>query len=212
MRLVLAAGLALFALSAQATVLDFAGDVCSANDDGSGSFVGCGNFVRINQAYGDSADVDVTFQASPGSPDSMYFWSDSYSGLTSVAFGDSGTGVPTILIVPTVGNTVTLAGFDIGSWPNTTRDSQVTVLDLATGSALVNTGTIAIPGDAPTSFSINATSSAGFSIAFGPEGYNVGIDNIAFTTAPIPEPGTWALMALGLAGVAAAARRRRPQA
>jgi hypothetical protein len=28
-------------------------------------------------------------------------------------------------------------------------------------------------------------------------------------TAPIPEPGTWALMGLGLAGVAAAARRRR---
>jgi hypothetical protein len=34
----------------------------------------------------------------------------------------------------------------------------------------------------------------------------VAVDNISFQ--PIPEPGTWALMALGLAGVAAAARRR----
>jgi hypothetical protein len=30
-----------------------------------------------------------------------------------------------------------------------------------------------------------------------------------FQLAPVPEPGTWALMALGLAGVAGLAKRRR---
>jgi hypothetical protein len=35
----------------------------------------------------------------------------------------------------------------------------------------------------------------------------VAVDNISFQ--PVPEPGTWALMALGLAGVAGIARRRR---
>ena len=73
----------------------------------------------------------------------------------------------------------------------------------------MDTGAITILGATPTSFSINATSSAGFSIAFGPEGYNVGIDNIAFTTAAVPEPTTVALLLAGLAAVGATVRARR---
>jgi hypothetical protein len=38
---------------------------------------------------------------------------------------------------------------------------------------------------------------------------NFGGGEIRAWITPVPEPGTWALMALGLAGVAAAARRRR---
>jgi hypothetical protein len=208
MRKLIAAASMWAALSAQATVLDFAGDICSATADGSGSFTACVNGSRINQAYGDSANIDVIYQASPGSANSMFFWADAYSGLVAVAYGDSNN-TPTILIVPTAGNMVTLAGFDIGAWPNTTRNSQVTVIDLASGTALVNTGAIAIPGNVPTNFSINASSGAGFLINFGPDGFDVGIDNIAFTTSVVPEPGSWALMALGLAGVAAVARRRQ---
>jgi hypothetical protein len=37
----------------------------------------CGNGGFINQAYGDLAGANVTYQASPGSPTSMYFWADS---------------------------------------------------------------------------------------------------------------------------------------
>jgi PEP-CTERM motif len=36
----------------------------------------------------------------------------------------------------------------------------------------------------------------------------VAVDNISFQQVPIPEPGTWALMALGLVAVAGATRRR----
>jgi len=138
MRHFAAASLAFLAMGAQATVLDFSGSICSASADGSGSFEACANFSRINQGYGDSAGADVTYQSSPGSPNSMYYWVDSYSFLTSVAFGDVNS-TPTILIVPTTGNTVTLVGFDIGSWPNVDRVSQVTVLDLVVRSIIVVT-------------------------------------------------------------------------
>ncbi|MBT9495317.1 MAG: PEP-CTERM sorting domain-containing protein [Paucibacter sp.] len=208
MRHIAAAGLAFFALAAQADTLDFSGAICSAAADGSGSFESCSNFSRINQAYGDSAGVDVSYQASPGSADSMYYWADSYSGMNDVAFGDVNS-TPTILIVPTAGNTVSLAGFDIGAWQNADRVSQVTVIDLAGGTTLLSTGAITIFGVAPTHFTINASSSAGFSIAFGPEGYNVGIDNIAFTATAVPEPTTLALLLAGLAAVGAATRARR---
>lgn len=47
-------------------------------------------------------------------------------------------------------------------------------------------------------------------IAIWGEGNTFAVDNIAVT--PVPEPGTYALMALGLAGVVLVARRRRGSA
>lgn len=50
-------------------------------------------------------------------------------------------------------------------------------------------------------------SGIGRSIGFGGNAGNVAYDNITIT--PVPEPGTCAMMALGLAGVMVAARRQR---
>jgi hypothetical protein len=208
MRSLAVACIALVALSAQADTLDFSGDICSAAADGTGEYVACADFGRINQAYGDSATVNLTYQSSPDAITSMFFWSTGYSGLSRVAYGDTNA-TPTILIVPTTGQAVTLASFQLGSWNNLDRDSQVTVIDLADQSVVLSTGTITVQSAVPSSFSIGASSSAGFSIAFGPEGFNVGIDNIQFSTSPVPEPATTALWLAGLATAAVAARRRR---
>ena len=208
MRSIAVACIALVALSAHAKTLDFSGDICSAAAEGTGAFKSCGNFDRINQAYGDSATVELTYQSSPDATTSMFFWSTGYSDLSSVAYGDTNA-TPTILLMPKAGHMVTLASFDLGSWNNQDRGSQVTVVDLANDTVVFSSGAITVPSATASNFSVHASSSAGFSIAFGPDGYNVGIDNIQFSTSPVPEPGTTALWLAGLATAAVAARRRR---
>ncbi|MFN3862573.1 MAG: PEP-CTERM sorting domain-containing protein [Roseateles sp.] len=198
----LATALTLTAGASQATtVLTFDGDVCSATADGSGAMVACGNFSPINQAYGDGGGVDVSYVYQTGSTNSMQFWADAYSGMERVAFG----GVDPQI---TLGGAVTLHSFDIGSWPNIDRQSQVTVIDLATMLPVFSTGQFTVLGATPTHFDVNLASSVGLRIVFGPDGYNVGIDNIAFTAGVVPEPETWALLAAGLAVVGGVARRR----
>jgi hypothetical protein len=208
-KLLLCLAAAGFVSAPHAATLSFDGDICSLNNDGSGSFVACSNFSRINQAYGDIPGVDVSYGSTIGSPDSMMFWADSYSTLERVAFGDSGGGSPTVTLTALGGGAVTLTSFQIGSWPNADRTSQVTVTDLDGGALVVSTGPITIFGAAPSIFSINASSSVGFVINFGPEGYNVGIDNVAYSAGAVPEPAAWALMAVGLLATAGLARRQR---
>jgi hypothetical protein len=182
------------------TTLTFDGDVCSSDSVGVGPFEACGSGLQVNQAYGDTAGVAIDWRSSAGSLQSVYFWADAYSGLQRVAYGN----IPLI----TMTGAMTLHSFDLGAWPNTNRQSQVTVRDLATNVAVLSTGPITILGSTPSNFTLDAYSPVGFSIEFGPDGFNVGIDNIAFTAGVIPEPGTWALLAAGLAVVGGVARRR----
>jgi hypothetical protein len=195
--------------AANAAVLDFSGDVCSNSNTGIGDFVACGNGGSINQAYGDAAAIDFNFSGNAGGTSSMLFWATAYSKLERIAYGNSSSSAPVITITALAGNFVSLGSFQLGAWPDTDRQTQLTVTELGTGNVLLSTGPFNLPGSAPSTFNINKTSSKGFQISFGPDGFNVGIDNIVYSTSPIPEPGTWALMALGLAGVGSMVRRRK---
>ncbi len=169
----------------------------------------CGDRSPISQSYGDVAGVvDVSYDAdySDALLTSMLWWTDAYNDLRGVAYG----GVNEVFLKPLDGRGIRLLGFDIGAWPNTTRASQVSVLDGA-GNVLFATGptTIGIfPGNLHNDFDGPWFSTDGIRIRFGPDGFNVGIDNIRFETGVIPEPSTYALLGAGLLGIGATLRRR----
>lgn len=199
----LAAVVAMGAPAAQAAIytLDFDRMAACAGN--------CGNGSAISQTYGDVAGVvDVQYDGDHTTAvvTQMAWWDDSYNDLRGVAYG----GTNEIFLKPLDGKGITLLGFDIGAWANTTRQSQVSVLDGA-GNVLFATGptTIGIfPGNLHNDFDGPWTSLDGIRIRFGPDGFNVGIDNIRFETGVIPEPSTYALLGAGLLGVGATLRRR----
>jgi hypothetical protein len=180
----LALAMTVSASAAHAAVLDFNGAICGVTGDAA-----CSDFAVIGQSYGDGVGVDVSYQwltghgnASVGGT-SLTFWTSNYSDLTNVAWGGSSDtfGVPEVGIMPLSGYEVRLLSFDLGAWQNQTRSSQVRIYDFDYGSLLYSSGPIVVDGTNHSTFNINSGwSSEGLRIQWGPSGYNVGIDNIAF--------------------------------
>jgi len=209
-RILAGAAVAAMALAAaqpaSADLLTFDGDICAGGTS-------CTNGETIDQSYGDTAVVDVVGignVASPGGP--LYFWADSYSDLTNVAYGDNGVTVG-LFLDPAAGYQVTLNGFDLGSWPFLSRSSQWSIYD-GLGNLLDSSGGIVVNGQVSTHVPGPYTSAHGIQINWGPDGYDVGIDNVDFTvsripTGGIPEPSTWAMLIMGFSALGAALRTQR---
>ena len=189
--------------SANAATLTFEGLICDTPGNS------CANFDSILQSYGDVAgQLDVQYDSDINNPgvSPFRYWADNYSGLFDVAFGEVGSTVE-IYLQPLSGYQITLLGFDIGSWPNADASSQVTVLG-GDGSVISSTFA-AILGAAPTHFAPGSTRTDGFRIQFGPDAFDIGIDNIKFEITAVPEPSTWAMMILGFGAAGSMIRRRR---
>lgn len=200
---------------AQAGLLTFDGSICLLNGGD------CFNGSSISQGYGDEAFLDVQYNrdiaggARGALGSEMFWWDDNYNDLDQVAYGSNGL-TPEIFLSPEAGHTVTLLSLDLGAWLDAIgRGSSLRIVD-GNGNDLVPFTPLLIGqlGNIHNHFDFNLTSANGIGIQFGPDGYNVGIDNVSFAVdrvvdGGVPEPASWALMLLGFAGLGAVMRRRR---
>ena len=222
-RAFIAASLALFASASHAYTIDFgnappAPNDCSANTDGSGAFVTCTDFGRINQAYGDVPGVvNVTYSDYQFTTElrSLEWWDTQYNNLYGVAFSEGGsTNSYARVELAALAQPLLLTHFDLGAWSNATNDTHLNVYDLGTSALLFTyTGPVGFGSTSATPFNFALVSTTGFRIEFFNDAYNVGIDNITFsTTALIPEPETYAMFMAGLALLGFVAKRRTRRA
>lgn len=209
----LAATLSISALPALASTLSFPDGICSAAVDGSGAMIACGNYTRINQAHGDVAGLlDVTYTSvNSATPASLMYWGPGYNNLPSAVFADGGDGASfaRITLTPAAGQMVSLQGFDLGAYPYTTLGTHVRVFALGGNNDSYN-GPVGTPGGGATHFSFsNLQSSSGIVIEWENSAWNVGMNNIEYSLAPVPEPAGYALMLAGLAALGFMAKRRQ---
>ena len=209
----------LVALSAQAAVLDFdytTQAITTNISSGVGPLLGVPSGGWISQTYGDVAGlVDVNYSYfAPGSTtstSSLQTYVHGYDDLEYVAWlGSSGGGDRAQVSLASVGGSqVTLSSFDLGIWGGGRGVSEtVTVYEIGNATP-VFTQVFSENLNLHHTFTLGLKSTSGFVIEWTSPWY-VAIDNIDSSAAPIPEPGTWALMLTGLFAIGAAVRRRLP--
>lgn len=192
--------------------LDFSGNICGTSGDQA-----CSNYAEIGQNYGDVAGVVDVSHASRNvgtntvAEPSLKFWESNYSDLEGVAWGGNGSSqYAEVTFAPAPGQIVTLLSFAFGDYQDRTSGSSAYILDASTQAVLWESGFFN-PGTTALSFSPSVSSANGLILRWGPDSYDVGIDNVQFAVTAVPEPESLALATAGLLVAGLAARRQRRQ-
>jgi hypothetical protein len=200
--------------SAVVTTLTFSGDICGvAGTDA------CGNYSAIGQNYGDSALADVQYRSIVAGTGATYepflkFWTQ-YGDLPGIIWGGAGQAgyISEIAIIPTAGYEVSLIGFDLATYLGRSASTPVSISSI--GGSSIFSGTVNTLSPTHNSLAVASSYfSDGILLRWGPDGYDVGLDNIAFDiraagVAPVPEAASWAMMVGGFGLVGGALRRRK---
>lgn len=199
------AAISLLGLPAHAAVIDFSNTNCVAT----------GTTCLIPQTYGDTADVDVSYRAfnvSNGQTSGvgLFHFTAGYGNLTDVVYG--GTDMThfgsEITLTAKPGRLLSLRDFDFATWGGRSRQVPISVLDLAGNLLMGGNYSTSYPGHS--TLSVNSDFLPGVIIRWGPDGYNVGLDNIDYTIkSAAPETATWAMMVVGFGALGTSLRARR---
>jgi hypothetical protein len=216
----LAATLSQAALATDLTLTFDAGpgvadSICTSSASGVGPATTCGNSSYLLQSHGDIPGVlDVSYLAPRQSAiGTLYWWSTSYNDLYGVLWapaGDSNSEARIDFLPLQEGSMVTLNSFDLGAYPNTTRNTTVSIVELGTGNTLFSySGAVGNGSLNATAFTPMVSSASGLRLVWQDSAYNVGVDNISLSISPVPEADTLALAAVGLAVAGLSLRSRR---
>lgn len=171
-----------------------------------------------SSGYGSDGPVTVNWNPLNDLNRRLIHWNGGYSGRDG-AYCITGIDC-TLDLTVAAGFTVTLDSFWLGAYPNFDRSVTWSVIDLFDNSTVAGTVGALVSGLTGLTNTLNATSTAGFRIQFGPDGYNGGINDIVYSYArvdtpppppdlsPIPLPAAGWLLLGALAGLAGLRRRR----
>ena len=193
--------------AAPAATLTFDGPICGG--------AACSDGSAIDQTTGDMPGLDVVYDADLGTPElePFFAWGPSYSDLTDIAYGRAGV-TAGLRFLPTAGGRAEVTGFSLGAWPFTTRGTQWSVIDLFDGAILAQSGPIEVDGTVSTRVTGLWSSASGIQLQFGPDAFNVGIDDVDYALRPgdgtvpaIPLPAALPLLLAGLGALGLMRRR-----
>lgn len=174
-------------------------------------------------AEGFTGNVVVDYAGSPQT--SLIHWPTAYGDLTNVLENETdGATYIDLTFTADAGFQVVLFGFDLAGWPSKDYALPGGVRVTSGADSLFSQTNVLVQGDTTgprhTSFDFGAgLSGQALTLRIDLAGLagnsdNIGLDNVRFgqvalPTTPVPEPATWALMILGMAGAGAALRQRR---